>query len=63
MIVLKCSSFSSFSLCQTSQLFTDDLPYQLRVCLNFQQAVKETGQKFQETILALGGGKAPLDVR
>jgi oligopeptidase A len=28
-----------------------------------QQAVKETGHKFRETILALGGGKAPLEVR
>lgn len=27
------------------------------------QAVKETGHKFRETILALGGGKAPLEVR
>jgi Zn-dependent oligopeptidase len=27
-----------------------------------QQAVKETGHKFRETILALGGGKAPLAV-
>lgn len=26
------------------------------------QAVKETGHKFRETILALGGGKAPLEV-
>jgi Zn-dependent oligopeptidase len=26
------------------------------------QAVKETGHKFRETILALGGGKAPLAV-
>ncbi|WOH05195.1 hypothetical protein DCAR_0624609 [Daucus carota subsp. sativus] len=26
------------------------------------KAVKETGKKFRETILALGGGKAPLDV-
>ncbi|KAL1810048.1 hypothetical protein ACET3Z_027038 [Daucus carota] len=30
--------------------------------LNDIKAVKETGQKFRETILALGGGKAPLDV-
>ncbi|KAI6699460.1 hypothetical protein NL676_013784 [Syzygium grande] len=27
------------------------------------KAVKETGQRFRETILALGGGKAPLQVR
>lgn len=27
------------------------------------QAVEETGKRFRETILALGGGKAPLDVR
>ena len=26
------------------------------------QAVKETGQRFRNTILALGGGKAPLQV-
>lgn len=30
--------------------------------LNDIKAVKETGQKFRETILALGGGKAPLEV-
>ncbi|WOH05171.1 hypothetical protein DCAR_0624585 [Daucus carota subsp. sativus] len=30
--------------------------------LCFEQAMKETGKKFRETILALGGGKAPLDV-
>ncbi|KAL8117883.1 putative cytosolic oligopeptidase A [Apium graveolens] len=30
--------------------------------LNDIKAVKKTGQKFRETILALGGGKAPLDV-
>lgn len=28
-----------------------------------QQAVKETGNRFRETVLALGGGKAPLEVR
>lgn len=28
-----------------------------------QQAVKETGHRFRETVLALGGGKAPLEVR
>ena len=28
----------------------------------FEQAVKEAGHKFQETILALEGGKAPLKV-
>lgn len=28
-----------------------------------QQAVKETGHRFRETILALGGGKAPEEVR
>lgn len=27
-----------------------------------QQAVKETGHRFRETVLALGGGKAPLQV-
>lgn len=30
--------------------------------LNDDKAVKETGHKFRETILALGGGKAPLEV-
>jgi oligopeptidase A len=30
--------------------------------LNDDKAVKETGQKFRETVLALGGGKAPLEV-
>ncbi|KAL7190797.1 hypothetical protein ACSBR2_022973 [Camellia fascicularis] len=30
--------------------------------LNDDQAVKETGHRFRETILALGGGKAPLEV-
>ncbi|KAL2348977.1 hypothetical protein Fmac_002977 [Flemingia macrophylla] len=30
--------------------------------LDNDKAVKETGRKFRETILALGGGKAPLDV-
>uniref|UniRef100_A0A2P2KD64 Uncharacterized protein MANES_12G121600 n=1 Tax=Rhizophora mucronata TaxID=61149 RepID=A0A2P2KD64_RHIMU len=30
--------------------------------LLLQQAVQETGHKFRETILALGGGKAPLEV-
>lgn len=30
--------------------------------LDNNQAVKETGHKFRETILALGGGKAPLEV-
>ncbi|KAI4387178.1 hypothetical protein MLD38_005028 [Melastoma candidum] len=30
--------------------------------LNDSQAVKETGHRFRETILALGGGKAPLEV-
>lgn len=30
--------------------------------LNDSKAVKETGQRFRETILALGGGKAPLQV-
>ncbi|KAJ4840424.1 hypothetical protein Tsubulata_009264 [Turnera subulata] len=30
--------------------------------LNDSKAVKETGKKFRETILALGGGKAPLEV-
>ncbi|KAK7252461.1 hypothetical protein RIF29_36411 [Crotalaria pallida] len=30
--------------------------------LDNSQAVKETGHKFRETILALGGGKAPLEV-
>ncbi|XP_062005634.1 probable cytosolic oligopeptidase A [Rosa rugosa] len=30
--------------------------------LDNSKAVKETGSKFRETILALGGGKAPLDV-
>ncbi|CAI9772387.1 unnamed protein product [Fraxinus pennsylvanica] len=28
----------------------------------FQHAVKETGHRFRETILALGGGKSPLEV-
>ena len=27
-----------------------------------QQAVKEMGRKFRETVLALGGGKSPLEV-
>jgi hypothetical protein len=27
-----------------------------------KQAVKETGIKFRETVLALGGGKSPLQV-
>ncbi|KAL4577561.1 hypothetical protein LXL04_013670 [Taraxacum kok-saghyz] len=30
--------------------------------LNNDKAVRETGKRFRETILALGGGKAPLDV-
>ncbi|OWM75100.1 hypothetical protein CDL15_Pgr017226 [Punica granatum] len=30
--------------------------------LNDSKAVKETGQRFRETILALGGGKAPLEL-
>ncbi|OWM85432.1 hypothetical protein CDL15_Pgr019056 [Punica granatum] len=30
--------------------------------LNDSKAVEETGQRFRETILALGGGKAPLEV-
>ncbi|GKU98693.1 hypothetical protein SLEP1_g11666 [Rubroshorea leprosula] len=30
--------------------------------LDDSKAVKETGRKFRETILALGGGKAPLEV-
>ncbi|KAM7520324.1 hypothetical protein LguiB_019286 [Lonicera macranthoides] len=30
--------------------------------LNDDKAVKETGHKFRETILALGGGKSPLEV-
>ncbi|CAL5370897.1 unnamed protein product [Camellia sinensis] len=30
--------------------------------LNDDKAVKETGHRFRETILALGGGKAPLEV-
>ncbi|XP_057492805.1 organellar oligopeptidase A, chloroplastic/mitochondrial-like [Actinidia eriantha] len=30
--------------------------------LNDEKAVKETGHRFRETILALGGGKAPLEV-
>ncbi|GKU95001.1 hypothetical protein SLEP1_g8419 [Rubroshorea leprosula] len=30
--------------------------------LDDSKAVKLTGQKFRETVLALGGGKAPLDV-
>ncbi|WCJ32033.1 Zincin-like metalloproteases family protein [Euphorbia peplus] len=32
------------------------------VGLENSQAVKETGKRFRETILALGGGKAPLEV-
>ncbi|KAK4803539.1 hypothetical protein SAY86_003356 [Trapa natans] len=32
------------------------------VGLNDSKAVEETGKRFRETILALGGGKAPLDV-
>ncbi|KAB5526543.1 hypothetical protein DKX38_020390 [Salix brachista] len=32
------------------------------VGLDNSKAVKETGNKFRETILALGGGKAPLEV-
>ncbi|KAI3451847.1 hypothetical protein Pfo_008512 [Paulownia fortunei] len=30
--------------------------------LNNDKAVKETGNRFRETVLALGGGKAPLEV-
>ncbi|KAE8649265.1 probable cytosolic oligopeptidase A [Cucumis sativus] len=30
--------------------------------LNDNEAVKETGRRFRETVLALGGGKAPLEV-
>ncbi|KAL3721844.1 hypothetical protein ACJRO7_034221 [Eucalyptus globulus] len=30
--------------------------------LNDKKAVKETGKRFRETVLALGGGKAPLQV-
>ncbi|KAI3913615.1 hypothetical protein MKW92_038259 [Papaver armeniacum] len=30
--------------------------------LDNEKAVKETGRKFRETVLALGGGKPPLDV-
>ncbi|KAL2527871.1 Organellar oligopeptidase A [Forsythia ovata] len=30
--------------------------------LDDDKAVKETGQRFRETVLALGGGKAPLEV-
>ncbi|XP_057491603.1 probable cytosolic oligopeptidase A [Actinidia eriantha] len=30
--------------------------------LNDEKAVKETGHRFRETVLALGGGKAPLEV-
>ncbi|KAK1292841.1 hypothetical protein QJS10_CPB17g02455 [Acorus calamus] len=30
--------------------------------LDNEKAIRETGQKFRETILALGGGKAPLEV-
>ena len=33
----------------------------ISLCLE-TQAVKETGQRFRNTILALGGGKAPLQV-
>ncbi|XP_052178400.1 organellar oligopeptidase A, chloroplastic/mitochondrial-like isoform X2 [Diospyros lotus] len=32
------------------------------VGLDNDQAVKELGQKFRETVLAIGGGKAPLEV-
>ncbi|CAI9110563.1 OLC1v1010614C1 [Oldenlandia corymbosa var. corymbosa] len=32
------------------------------VGLNDEKAVKDTGKRFRETILALGGGKAPLEV-
>ncbi|XP_031095346.1 probable cytosolic oligopeptidase A [Ipomoea triloba] len=32
------------------------------VGLDNEKAVQETGQRFRETILALGGGKAPLEV-
>ncbi|KAM3286032.1 hypothetical protein P3S67_024831 [Capsicum chacoense] len=32
------------------------------VGLENEKAVKETGQRFRETVLALGGGKAPLEV-
>ncbi|KAL3526960.1 hypothetical protein ACH5RR_011616 [Cinchona calisaya] len=32
------------------------------VGLHDEKAVKETGQRFRDTILALGGGKAPLEV-
>ena len=27
------------------------------------QAVKETGRRFRDTVLGLGGGRAPLEVR
>ncbi|KAI3962936.1 hypothetical protein MKW92_006193 [Papaver armeniacum] len=30
--------------------------------LDIEKAVKETGRKFRETVLALGGGKPPLEV-
>ncbi|KAI8534560.1 hypothetical protein RHMOL_Rhmol10G0099400 [Rhododendron molle] len=30
--------------------------------LNDEKAVKETGKRFRETVLALGGGKAPMEV-
>ncbi|KAF3621073.1 hypothetical protein FXO38_31997 [Capsicum annuum] len=32
------------------------------VGLENEKAVKETGQRFRQTVLALGGGKAPLEV-
>ncbi|CAN1348834.1 Organellar oligopeptidase A, chloroplastic/mitochondrial [Linum perenne] len=37
-------------------------PYTFICLLGKKQAVEETGRKFRETVLALGGGKAPLEV-
>ncbi|KAH8503852.1 hypothetical protein H0E87_014919 [Populus deltoides] len=40
----------------------DKMGLTLEFGVEFEMAVKETGHKFRETILALGGGKAPLAV-
>ncbi|PSS21192.1 Organellar oligopeptidase [Actinidia chinensis var. chinensis] len=49
--VLSADAFSAFE--------DNDEKGKFRV---LQKAVKETGHRFRETILALGGGKAPLEV-
>ena len=61
-MALCCSAAGYFSYKWAEVLSADAFSAFEEVGLEDKSAVKETGRRFRDTILALGGGRAPADV-